>query len=123
MPDDGGSTPAGNTAARQGAIVSASRQTAPTIDRKGNLTESDNLLPAVQTIPDAISLQTPRATFPRIVAIILNWNGWEDTIECVESLLRSARLPSQIVVVDNGSTDDSVERICEWAEGLLMPEH
>ena len=25
--------------------------------------------------------------YPR-VAIILNWNGWEDTIECLESLYR-----------------------------------
>lgn len=54
---------------------------------------------------------------------MLNWNGWLDTIECVESLLRSARIPNQIVIVDNGSVDDSIERICEWAEGFLVPEH
>ena len=74
-------------------------------------------------IPETLSLQTPTATSPKVVAIVLNWNGWLDTIECVESLLRSARIPNQIVIVDNGSLDDSVERIREWAEGFLVPEH
>jgi hypothetical protein len=77
----------------------------------------------VLNIPETISIPMPIATSPKVVAIVLNWNGWLDTVECVESLLRSARLPNQIVIVDNGSTDDSIERICEWAEGLLVPEH
>jgi len=77
----------------------------------------------VQTIPETLSIQTPTATSPKVVAIVLNWNGWLDTIECVESLLRSMLPPSQIVIVDNGSVDDSIERICEWAEGVLVPEH
>lgn len=78
---------------------------------------------AVRNIPETLSIQTPTATSPKVVVIVLNWNGWLDTIECVESLLRSARVPNQIVIVDNGSIDDSVERICEWAEGFLVPEH
>ena len=24
--------------------------------------------------------------YPKVSIIILNWNGWEDTIECLESL-------------------------------------
>ncbi|HET9393782.1 MAG TPA: glycosyltransferase family 2 protein [Candidatus Rubrimentiphilum sp.] len=78
---------------------------------------------AVLNIPETLSIQTPTTTSPKVVVIVLNWNGWLDTIECVESLLRSARVPNQIVIVDNGSVDDSVERICEWAEGFLVPEH
>jgi len=39
---------------------------------------------------------------------ILNWNGWEDTIECIESCLLLQYPNFQIVVVDNGSEDDSV---------------
>jgi len=23
---------------------------------------------------------------PRVAVVILNWNGWEDTLECLESL-------------------------------------
>lgn len=48
--------------------------------------------------------------------IILNWNGADDTIECVRSILRSdpRALP---VVVDNGSADDSVARMMEAFSG------
>jgi GT2 family glycosyltransferase len=50
---------------------------------------------------------------------VLNWNGWLDTIECLESLLRSDYPKHQIVVCDNGSRDHSIERLTEWADGLL----
>ena len=45
--------------------------------------------------------------------IILNWNLAEDTIECVKSVQYSSshtRKQTRIVIVDNGSTDDSVSR-------------
>ena len=46
---------------------------------------------------------------------MLNWNGWDDTISCLESLLRLDYDNFRIVVCDNGSTDDSVKRIRDWA--------
>ncbi len=47
-------------------------------------------------------------THPKVFTIILNWNGKEDTIECLASL-QSLNYPNhEIIVVDNGSTDDSV---------------
>lgn len=49
--------------------------------------------------------------------VVLNWNGWRDTIECLESLCRLDYPDYRIVVVDNGSTDGSVEHICAWADG------
>jgi hypothetical protein len=54
-----------------------------------------------------------------VVSVVLNWNGWLDTIECLESLLRSDYINHQIVVCDNGSQDHSIERLTEWADGLL----
>lgn len=48
---------------------------------------------------------------PETVAIILNWNGADDTLKCIEALLASRPSPPCIVVVDNGSKDDSRERI------------
>jgi len=61
----------------------------------------------------------------KVYILILNWNGWKDTIECLESVFRNTYPNYQVVVLDNGSTDDSVERIKAWAEekqGVLTPE-
>lgn len=55
----------------------------------------------------------------KVNIIILNWNGWRDTIECLESLLRIAYLNYQIVVIDNNSADGSLEYIKLWADGKL----
>jgi GT2 family glycosyltransferase len=48
--------------------------------------------------------------------IVVNWNGAEDTIECLEALLRQS-VRARIIVVDNGSEDGSVERLEAWARG------
>ncbi len=45
--------------------------------------------------------------------IILNWNGATDTIECLKSLYK-AMGKFFIVVADNGSTDDSIDRITNY---------
>jgi GT2 family glycosyltransferase len=42
-----------------------------------------------------------------VYVIILNWNGWKDTAECVESCLKLSYADSRILIVDNGSSDDS----------------
>ena len=48
---------------------------------------------------------------PLVHCVVLNWNGWEDTLPCVASLLEQDYPALRVVVVDNGSTDDSVVRI------------
>lgn len=53
---------------------------------------------------------------PRLAVIIINWNRWTDTLECLESLMRTDQ-PVRIVVIDNASSDDSLERIRAWASG------
>ena len=45
---------------------------------------------------------------PRVFIITLNWNGRDDTIECIASLKKLNYPNYYIVVVDNGSTDGSV---------------
>jgi len=47
----------------------------------------------------------------KVFIIILNWNGCEDTIECIESLKKINYSDYKIVVVDNGSTDESLDVI------------
>ena len=45
-------------------------------------------------------------TRPPVLAIILNYNGTEDTLECLASLARSEYLNLQTLVVDNASDPD-----------------
>lgn len=47
--------------------------------------------------------------------VILNWNGWRDTIECLESLVPARPSASRVVVVDNASRDDSIEQLVRWS--------
>jgi GT2 family glycosyltransferase len=54
---------------------------------------------------------------PKVFILILNWNGWKDTIECLDSVYLSSYPDYQIVVLDNGSQDESVCKILEWAKG------
>ncbi len=55
--------------------------------------------------------------FPKVYVIILNYNGWADTIECLESVLRNDYLNYQVIVLDNNSPNNSIEYIKAWAEG------
>lgn len=55
---------------------------------------------------------------PRIYTIVLNWNNYEDTRKCVESLQEATYPNLKIVVVDNGSSDGSDKRLRED-----FPEH
>lgn len=47
----------------------------------------------------------------QVCIVVLNWNGWSDTIECVRSLRKQNYKNSSLVVIDNASTDGSVEQI------------
>ena len=48
---------------------------------------------------------------PRVFIIILNWNGKKDTLECLGSLKKIDYTNYRIVLIDNGSKDDSVSLI------------
>lgn len=51
----------------------------------------------------------------RIYIILVNWNGCQDTLECLESLLLLDYQDSRIVVCDNGSSDESLQKLRDWA--------
>lgn len=56
-----------------------------------------------------------------LAIIILNWNGWQDTCECLASLLDGSFQDFQVLLIDNGSTDDSLRKIKSWLKGLPHP--
>lgn len=47
----------------------------------------------------------------KIVAVILNYITWQDTIECVDSLLGMCYADHEVVIVENGSKNESVEEL------------
>jgi hypothetical protein len=47
------------------------------------------------------------------VIVILNWNAADDTLVAVESVLKMNYPNYHLVIIDNGSTDDSVERLAK----------
>ncbi|MBU4606912.1 MAG: glycosyltransferase family 2 protein, partial [Euryarchaeota archaeon] len=56
---------------------------------------------------------------PEVAVVIINWNGWEDTIECLESLYQIDYPNYNVILVDNASEDDSMEKIKEYCAGKL----
>ena len=55
--------------------------------------------------------QTNRRSLLDVAIVILNWNSWQETVACLESLRAITWSRWQVVVVDNGSTNDSVAQI------------
>lgn len=52
---------------------------------------------------------SPPATATRIVAVVLNYRTPHETVLAVRSLERGTRTPDELIVVDNGAGDDSLE--------------
>ena len=55
-----------------------------------------------------------------VTIVVLNWNGWKDTISCLESLKKLDYENFKLVVVDNASTDDSVTKIQQAVSGIEL---
>lgn len=51
--------------------------------------------------------------WPKVSIVILNWNGLEDTIECLESLQKITYPNYEVIIVDNGSTGDDAQVLKE----------
>jgi GT2 family glycosyltransferase len=49
--------------------------------------------------------------YPTVAIVIINWNNFSDIKECLESLDRITYSNYEVIVVDNASRDDSVEKL------------
>jgi GT2 family glycosyltransferase len=56
-------------------------------------------------------VQSSQKNDPTVSIVILNYNGGEDVLECVKSVIQIDYSAFEIIVVDNGSTDDSILKI------------
>ena len=66
--------------------------------------------------------------WPLVAVSVVNWNGWRNTLACLDCVKRLDYPDYLTIVVDNGSCDDSVERIRNWArenlaEDSFVPEY
>jgi GT2 family glycosyltransferase len=59
------------------------------------------------------------SALPRVSAIIANWNGAHHLRICLPSLKAQSHLPVEIIVVDNGSSDDSASVASEFGARWL----
>ncbi|MCW3786762.1 glycosyltransferase family 2 protein [Plebeiibacterium sediminum] len=55
----------------------------------------------------------------KVVIVLVNYNGHNDTIECLESLKKIKYTNYSIIVVDNSSSELSIEFIEAWARGQV----
>ncbi|MFT4541647.1 MAG: GT2 family glycosyltransferase [Planctomycetota bacterium] len=53
-------------------------------------------------------------------AVVVNWNGGDTNLQCVQSLLEAGLPQHRIVFVDNGSVDGSCNRVIERFRGLAI---
>ncbi|WP_298930589.1 glycosyltransferase family 2 protein [uncultured Ramlibacter sp.] len=54
-----------------------------------------------------------------VLAAVVNWNGWRDTLICAQSLRAMSGPPFHLLLCDNGSSDESYDHLCEWARQAL----
>ena len=60
---------------------------------------------------------------PFVTIIILNWNNWQDTLECLDSVSQLDYPNFKIIVFDNGSVNDSVIKIKEnYGSSIILLE-
>ena len=55
----------------------------------------------------------------RVYIIVLNYNNWQDTLVCAESILKNESIDYRLVIVDNASKDNSAAYLEAWAKGEL----
>ena len=60
---------------------------------------------------------------PKVYIVLLNWNGLKDTLECLASVYKSDYRNFEVIVVDNASSDNSVNIIHEAYPQVTMIEN
>src|SRR5689334_23219804 len=59
---------------------------------------------------------------PRVLIVLVNFKGHQDTVECLETVLKSDYPNFKIAVVDNSEDGLSINHITDWATGKVTAE-
>lgn len=57
---------------------------------------------------------------PKVSVVLINWNCYPDTVECVAALKKSTYPSIEIIVVDNASTDGSADKVEKDIDGIRL---
>lgn len=63
------------------------------------------------------------STPTRIFCVVVNWNGGDHNLRCLESLSAEGIAPGRVVFVDNASIDGSLEEVRARFGGLIVIEN
>jgi GT2 family glycosyltransferase len=55
---------------------------------------------------------------PKVYVVILNYQNWQDTLECLESVLHSSYRYFSVIVIDNNSQNNSLGNLTNWAQNF-----
>lgn len=53
---------------------------------------------------------------PLVFILLVNWNNYHDTVECLNTLLKIRHKNKRILILDNASTDDSLQKTRKWID-------
>lgn len=59
---------------------------------------------------------------PNVFIIVVDWNGWDDTKACLQSLEKLSYPNYSVVLVDNGSDEPLADKVGEYAFDLTLIE-
>ncbi len=60
---------------------------------------------------------------PSVAVILVNWNGYEYTVQCLQSLRKLDYSNFTVILVDNASTDGSLQKIKQQFSDLVFIEN
>lgn len=60
---------------------------------------------------------------PEVVVIVINWNQGSKTISCLDALMDQGYPSMSVVVLDNGSVDDSRDALAAWFDSRAHTSH
>lgn len=56
---------------------------------------------------------------PKVAVVVLNYKGWHDSIKCIQSLLKQTYANFHIILIENGSYDESAQKLSELKDERL----
>ena len=65
----------------------------------------------------------PKNTLPKVTVVIVNWNGERFLDRCLSALLAQTAAPHEIILVDNASSDASLDIVRRFPSVRLLAQN